>query len=282
MSSSEPLSPWNKIAPFALIALVLFGFVLLLVVLMVWQGDRFIALGFTDRFYYILLVPVGLAAALILFGVLESYARYSGHKLGGVLKLGGPIVGFGLVVILGCELVPNVATFPLTVYVYGPGGRQDIVLSNSGEAFMDLGPERRHVAIGDQGQAYFPAIPADFRSQEVPIWVRSDKFESVDLGQKFKLASSSVYVPVRRKAGHVYGRIDSENKSCIAGAEIRVAGLVAPVDPISGRFELNIPGDRMQDQLPLQAIARGCVSQQYNVVPDSNEVVVTLRRSDAR
>jgi hypothetical protein len=74
------------------------------------------------------LLPLGLAAAGFLFGVLRSYASYRGKHLGGVLELGGPIIAAAMVVIGGFVLVPSPATFPITVYVHGERGPQDVVL----------------------------------------------------------------------------------------------------------------------------------------------------------
>jgi hypothetical protein len=279
---SVQLNPWAKIAPYAFISLASFAVGALLLFFMVWRAEKLVALGLTGRLYYIVLLPLGLSVAAFLFGVLQSYATYRGHQLGGVLVLGGPIIAFLLVVILGFWLVPDLSTFPVTVYVHGPGGVQAIVLRNSGEVFIDLGGDRRHVQIGDQGQAYFPAIPANFRGQEAPVWVVSDEFESMATGTRLKLDRAGIYLPVRRKAARIYGRVETEDCSCLSGAQVLVAGLSAPVDRISGHFELNIPGDRMHDDLELEAVAPGCVSQSYRVVPNANEITITLRRQPAK
>jgi len=87
---------------------------------------------------------------------------------------------------------------------------------------------------------------------------------------------------VRRKAGRIYGRVETEGGLCLSGAQVRVAGLSTAVDPISGHFELTIPGDRLQDELELQAVAPGCVSGIYKVVPNANEITIPLGRRQAK
>src|ERR1039458_5754822 len=119
---SVQFGQWAKIAPFAFISLAGFLVAAALVFLMVWKAETLVALGLTGRLYYVVLLPLGLAVAVCLFGVLQSHATYHGRQLGGKLVLGGPIVAFLLVVILGFVLVPDLSTFPLTVYVHGPGG----------------------------------------------------------------------------------------------------------------------------------------------------------------
>lgn len=115
------------------------------------------------------------------------------------------------------------------------------------------------------------------RGQEVLAWVSSDKFESAEANKKYKLDSDAIYLAVRRKAGRVYGLVKSEDPKCVRDAHIRVAGLAVDVDPDSGRFELSIPGDRLQDELSLDATGPGCTPQHFAVVPNSNEIVITLR-----
>jgi hypothetical protein len=271
-------SRWQDIAPYAIISLVSFLLGTLLLFFMVWKAEKLVALGLAGRLYYIVLLPLGLSVAGFLFGVVQSYATFRGRHLGGTLVLGGPIVGFLLVVVLGFVLVPNLSTFPVTFFVHGPGGPQDIVLQNSGEVLMDLGGDRRKAAIGEQGQAYFPAIPANFRGQEVPVWVNSDKFESAEANKKHKLEHEGIYLVVRRKAGRLYGLVESEDLKCLSGVRVQVAGLVVPVNPDSGRFDFSVPGDHLQDELVLDATSPGCTPQHLNVVPNSNEITITLHR----
>ncbi len=67
---------------------------------------------------------------------------------------------------------------------------------------LELGPERKTAEIADGGQAYFPAIPANFRGQQVPAWVESESYESVDPNSKQLLNGSVLYMTVRKKARH--------------------------------------------------------------------------------
>jgi hypothetical protein len=171
-------------------------------------------------------------------------------------------------------------TFPVTFFVHGPAGPQDTVLQNSGEVLMDVGGDRRKSPIGEQGQSYFPAVPTSFRGQEVLVWVSSDKFESAEAHKKYKLLEGqAIYIAVRRKAGRLYGMVESEDPKCLAGAQVRVAGFVVPVNPDSGRFDISIPGDHLQDELVLDATGPNCTPQHLNVVPNSNEIRITLHRS---
>jgi hypothetical protein len=247
--------------------------------LMILNADLLGRLGLTGNLYYLVLLPMGLAASGFLFGVLRSYARYSGKQLGGVLELGGPIVAFLLVVILGFVLVKPITTFPLTVYVTGEAGRQDIVLRNSGRVLLDLGGYRRAASIGADGQADFPEIPANFQGQEVPVSVESEAFEVSDTKQKYRLDGPSIYVPVRRKDGHLSGWVKDENGNPITGVRINIAGLSKVTDS-SGYFEFAIPGQQMQEDLHLEALASGYAPVNLNsVIPGANPLTIQLRHT---
>jgi len=269
---------WSHIAPYALISLVSFLCGVGLLVLLVWKAEKLVALGLTGNLFYIVLLPLALAAAAFLFGILRSYASYRGMYLGGALQLGGPVVLFAMVVIGGFVLAPSRATFPITVYVHGERGPQDLVLRDSGRVFLDLDGDRRSEPIGGNGQAYFPAIPANFRGQEVLAWVESEKFEAREGARKQRLDGASFYVAVRKKDGRVAGRVQDQKGNAVAGAQIRVAGVSTSTDG-TGHFELTIPGDRMKPELELEAVAPGHVAERYTVVPNANDIVVDLQRS---
>lgn len=244
---------------------------------LIWKADKLTASGLAGNVYYFALVPLGLSAAALLFGVLHSKAYWKGTAYGGALELGGPVVLFLLVQILGFYLVQNTSTFPLTVYVHGENGTQEIVLRNSGKVVMRLGLEPRSEPIGADGQAFFPAIPPSFRNQGVPVWVESDEFESG--GDTKKLTVPSIDLTVRRKGGKVSGRIEEDKDTFIPipGAEIRIAGLTLKAGP-GGEFEVTIPGDHMQSQLDIEVSASGFLPVHTTVIPNSNSAVIKLAR----
>jgi hypothetical protein len=85
-SSEATLSQerWREIALYGVISLISFLCGVVLLGLMILNADLLGRLGLTGNLYYLVLLPMGLAAAVFLFGVLRSYARYSGKQLGGM------------------------------------------------------------------------------------------------------------------------------------------------------------------------------------------------------
>jgi len=263
--------------PYAVMSLVSFVCGLLVLSLLIWHADKLTALGLIGNLYYIVLLPLGLAVAGFLFGVLRSYARYRGKQLGGTLELGGPIVGFALVVLGGFLLVPpSSLAFPLTVFVHGEAGRQDMILRGTGFVILDLGADRRREPIGDKGQASFPAIPSQYRRQRVPVSVEAPGFELVNPGTQYRLEGHSLYVAVRRSSGRIAGRVQDETGKSIPDAVVSVAGLSAKTDA-TGYFELSVPGDRIRPELSLQVDAPGYATWRGTAVPGANDLTVILR-----
>ena len=269
--------PWSKIAPYAGLSICSFLAGLVIVALLLWDADKLVALGLIGNLYYVALLPLGLSAAAFLFGALRSYGRYRGKQFGGMLELGGPVVGFLIVLILGFWLPAPASNFPLTVYLHGSGGPQNMVLRGTGRIMIDIGGSRRNAPIGADGDAVFPEIPANFRNQEVPIVLDADGFELVDIHQKVHLSGSSVYVEVRRKQGQIRGWVQDDEGKPLAGASIALAGLTTSSNE-SGYFELSIPGDHLQPSMTLKAVSPGFGPWSDTVVPNSNDVTISMHR----
>jgi hypothetical protein len=227
-TATPPGSPHRRsarIGTYIAIAGGAFAFAMLVLLLMFYKAETLVRLGLVGNLYYVLLVPLGLAVAAFLFGVLRSHAVYKGQVAGGSLELGGPIVAFVLVVILGFYLIPNSASFPLTVFVHGEQGRQEILLRNTGSLLLDLGGDRRREAIGDKGQAYFPGIPALFRGQTVGVALEAEGFELAKPDSAIKIEADSAYLAVRPKSAPLTGYVRASNGQPILGVTVSIAGV---------------------------------------------------------
>jgi hypothetical protein len=123
---------------------------LALLVVMVSSAPMLVRIGLTGHVWYVLLLLLGLFAAVTVFSLFKSYARYRGKALGGTLELGGPVVVMLVVIVLGFRLVPSPPQrFDLTVFLHGTARRQAVVLRNHGKVSLDLGADKRIEAVGD-------------------------------------------------------------------------------------------------------------------------------------
>jgi hypothetical protein len=95
--------------------------------------------------------------------------------------------------------------------------------------------------------------------------------------QPRKLLGPNLYLPVRRKPGRITGRVLDEAGNPVVGARVSIAGVLDTTDP-AGHFEITIPGDHIQSDLVLQAMAKGYATWRGSVVLGSNEVTVPLSR----
>src|SRR5271165_1753203 len=259
---------------YGIVSLVAFLIGLAILSAMLWNAQLLAAFGLTGNYYYAVLLALGLAAAAFLFGVLQSYARFNGRNGWGVLELGGPIVGSALVVLGGFYLVPNPLPFAVTVFVHGEGGIHDLLPKDSGEVVMELGGKVQRQQIGPNGTADFKDIAPSHRGEAAQLWFESDQFESVHPEQKYAL-KGDIQLEVRKKGGKISGRVQDENGKLLSGVKIQVAGLSTTTDS-AGHFEVFIPGDRLQQELDLDAVASGYSSSHLKVVPNGNDVVIPL------
>jgi hypothetical protein len=268
--------PWNRVAQYAVLSLCSFLCGLLIIGLLLWNVDKLVSLGLVGHFYYFALLPLGLSVSAFLFGALRSYARYRGRQLGGVLELGGPVVGFVIVLILGFWLLSPPSNFPVTLYVHGAGGTQNLVIRGTGTIMLDTGGVRRKALIGSDGEAFFPEIPANFHNKEVPLSLDANGFELVE--NKARLSRSSVYIEVRKMPGMIRGWVqDEKTQKPLVGVSIFLEGS-ATSSKEGGRFELVVPANLLQPSMTLMADSPGFAPWKDTVVANSNDVTIMMRR----
>lgn len=265
----------TQIARYASLSLGCFLCTLVLLGLLLWKADKLSSLGLTGNLYYISLLPLGLSVAGFLFGALQSYASYRGKRYGGSLVLRGPVVAFFLVIILGFVLPKPSSNFPLTIYVHGKNGPQDLVLRGNGYVLIDIGGLRRKAAIGSDGEAIFTEIPANFRGQNTSAVIDAEGYEVADPKLRIRLDSASAYLPVTKKTAHISGHIKNDSGQLLAGVRVSIGELATTTDA-GGYFYLSIPGDRIQPNMTLTAVSQDYTVWTDVVVPNSNEVSITL------
>lgn len=254
-SSSKP----NHIPLYARISLVAFLCCLGLLVLFIVSAQTLSRHELAEQVYYLVLVSVGATVAVFLFGVIPSSATYKGKVLGGTLRASGAVVGAALVVVGGYYFKPRGFTFPLTVYVYGPGGPSDIVLRNSGHVAIQVGPQVQRELVGENGEAYFPAIPTNFRGQEVPVWIESDEFEVVDAGKNQRLETPALNLTVRAKVKRykIAGIISDKRGNPIGAVRVSLPDYKAEsITSNDGRYEMGV-ADTNQRMVTLIAWKKG-------------------------
>jgi hypothetical protein len=142
---------------------------------------------------------------------------------------------------------------------------------------LDIGGSRRLADIDANGQAIFTEIPANFRGQEMPVGVQAEGYELTQPDTKILFDGKPAYVSVRQKAGRIAGRVEDEAGVPLSGVAIAVEGMATNTSS-TGFFELTVPGDRSQSPLTLQAVGTGYITWTDTVVPNSNDIAITLRK----
>jgi hypothetical protein len=135
-------------------------------VLLVVLAPRLMHGGALEKFYYIVLLVWGLISAVVLFGVVRSYAHITYRQPTGgiVVELGGSAAFAALVVICGYLLVPG-GPFNLTVRPHGPGAP----LIKSGRIRVEFGASAPTIDVNENGEADFKGIPHNFLGATVRV-----------------------------------------------------------------------------------------------------------------
>jgi hypothetical protein len=273
-----PVQPagWREIGPHALLALAAFAGGLVFVVILLRNAELVQRLRLEGQFFYLILLPLGMSVAAFLFGALRSVALYKGSQFGGALELGGPIVGFVLVIWIGIS-IRNPGNFNLTVFVNGPGG----MLRNRGAVLLDLGGDRKRAPIREDGQAMFAGIPASFRNQPATVGIDDADYELVGERQR-QIGEKPLYLEVRRKPIHIVGNVVDEEGKAVQSAEVTVMGARPATADTFGNFELAVPPERARDDLQLQVQSNGFEPWRGTVVPNGGPTTVVLNHEPRR
>ena len=253
--------------------------VLGLLAVMLWSAPALIRVGLTGHVWYVFLLLLGLFAAITVFTLFKSYARYRGQALGGTLKLGGPVVVTLVVIVLSFYLVPApLPRFDVTVFFHGKAGRHAMVLRNHGRASLDLGVDRRIEAIGDKGEARVPGIPGDLRDRDVALGLDDDTYELVDSPRTIRLGTEAIYAAIEPRRLALVGYIHDERGRPVPQARAVVAAVAAVTDK-DGRFELMLPADLPEGDRTITITAAGYESWSGRVVLGGDPLRVPLSPS---
>ena len=246
--------------------------------LFVLFADR---LTFIPNFaYYLLLVPLGAAAAAFLFGAMRSYAKYSGKTPYGSLELGGPVVAFALVVLGGIFLANPEKTFNLAVRVYGPEGRSNLI--THGNVLVDLGDDRRIQPIGADGQANFFQIPSRFLAQPIQIVPLVERYVAAETGPFEVPASRVVELRLDRvpDSTRIRGSVFDASGHTVSAAHLSFGhGLAEATSGADGQFDATLPLAEGQTVPLLVTLDGRLVYDNYVVVSEAEGLRIRIEQT---
>jgi hypothetical protein len=205
-------------------------------------------IAFADRFafvsnavYYVILIPLALASAAILFEAMRSRARYRGQTGPGSLEMSGPVVVFAGILAGGLLFANPDSTSSVTIRVYGPEGGERLI--THGEIILDLGDDRRTRGIGPDGQVTFTQVPKKFLSGEVNVIPRVARHHPKHPGPYRVSPSGVIELEMERSpdSTRVAGSV-VDARGPVVGARINFSnGLVTGYSDENGNFRVVLP-----------------------------------------
>lgn len=269
---------------YAMVSLTAFIIGIGLLFLFIFKAGDLVAQGVDGKVFYILLLPLGLSASAFLFGVMSSYAAFKGKVLGsGILRLGGPVVLFLIVIILGFELVPDTTPFDFSIFLRDAGGKA--VLTGIGEVRIKLENELKSDSIDEKGCVNFKRIPANFKNTEVIVELEAP-------GWQFGNGKTVIYCTLEGNNATliidrddslccIFGSVSNGEGKAIVGAKITIKDIQTSTGN-DGLFSLSIPREKQQKEQSLSVIKKGYKIWENFVYPETKaEVKVVLQREDS-
>ena len=252
---------------YAYISAAAFVLALVAAAVLVLLSDRFSRLS--TAAYYLLLLPIALAAAAFLFGAMRSHARYKGDVAQGSLELGGPVVVFVMVMLGGVFLAGPDTTANVTVRLSSTAGPEDRIAG--GEVVLDLGDDRRTRAVGPDGQATFTQVPVQFLNGELGVVARVERYRMASAGPFQVSPLGIIEVPLEPvRAETVVAGTIFDPTGPVEGATVNFAhGTATAVTDVNGNFRLALPFERTA-QVPVMVTVEGRVvyNDSYVVSPE--------------
>ena len=275
-NGSNGAIPIRHIVSYAVLSLgcLLIGLLCMFVILS--ESEWLVRFGLVGRFFYVALLPLGLAAGGFLFGAMRSYASYDGKALGGKLQLRGPAVVAAMVVIGGFWLPQPDESFPVVVFVHSETGQQDSLGPEAGPAVLTLGLDRRTSALNEKGQATFLGVPSRFRGQELIVSADNAKYRTGNPTFSYSAEGTTINLPVSRKPIFFEGVVRNSKGLPLEEARVSGGGLETVTDD-GGNFILEIPGDRIDRNWRLEFDVEGYASISLLVVPGGGQISIRMK-----
>lgn len=271
----QPLPAWAYV--WISLAGLLVGIGLLF--LYIFKAPDLVNQGIEKSVFYVLLLPLGLAAAAFLFGAMRAYARYTGKVLSGRLEIIGPAVVFFLVIILGFVLIPATRAFDFTLFLKDQGGRT--VLKNQGRVRIIFDNNPVIDRIDENGSVNFKGIHPKFMNQEVPVELEAEgwRFVNHKVSTTCLIKGNNALLTIERfDLGKLSGTIMDEEGHFIAGAKVVVKDLVTFTDE-NGWFTLEIPPGKQEEKQMVAVQKEGFQPYHDYAYPGSpTKLVIVLKR----
>jgi hypothetical protein len=205
-------------------------------------APRLVQLGLSAPLFYVVLVPLGLASATVLYQVLAAASAQVQAKFWfGTVKLGGPVAVFALVVGGGIYVfqhggAPPVG--PVTLVVRVPAELRDVDLTRATDLVVLMGQRRFPPDLVIPTEAHFP-LASDAKEHPLELVGRIPGYDLE--GGRFTYPADGVQVlAATRQRSVVEGTLDGPAE-VVAGATIVFEGGLVEVRPDRGEFRAVLP-----------------------------------------
>jgi hypothetical protein len=228
------------------------------------------------QLWFVLLVVLGLCAAVLVFALFRSWASYKGKVLNGDLEIGGPAVAMLLIVVLGFFLPKPATSFQMTVFLYGESIAPKM-LAQERALRVDLGSEPRIVDVGSSGEAHFFGIPHEMRGQAAVLTYDSAIYELAEPNGAVTLDDSPKRVRVQAKELPFRGTIFDDAMKPIVGARVSIGTGNTETDG-DGSFELLLAADLTEVDRTLTVTADGYEIARATAYPGAHPLELKLKK----
>ena len=193
--------------------------------------------------------------------------------------MGGPVVLFLLVIVLGFKLVPETKPFDFTIFLRDVDGKT--VLKSEGAVKIILDNDIKTGRIDENGSVDFKSIPVKFKNAKVPVELEIDygwQFANGKTAADCILKGNNTTITIERddSLSIISGTVTDEEGNFIVGAKVIVKDIVIFTDE-NGRFTIEIPLEKQDKKQTLTVQKEGFEKWEESVHPASKpEIPIIL------
>lgn len=198
------------------------------------------------KMLYLLLLTLGVAAAMAISGILNSYFAWKGRRSGTKIKMAGPLVGLVLM-ILGAGYIPDAEKI-ITIRVFDKNKNP----LSQGNVKIYLREYIRSQSIDNMGQAQFAGIPQKGNGENIRIEVSSPGFATRNFDTVLNRSSTLELTLPFTSVVFVYGKVTTAADNPIKDVEINVDGTRYVTNSINnGDYSLRVEEYTLGDEITI-------------------------------
>lgn len=186
------------------------------------------------------------------------------------------LIGILLIGLAAWLIAKTEKHFAMSVFIHGAAGREVIPLRQQGLLWVNLGAEKRGIALNGNGEARINDIPASLLNKKALVSLDASGYELIEPKPLITLSNEAVYLAVRMRMLPLSGQVKDTLGNVVTGAMVRVGEYSVQTDE-NGWFMLNVPRNLPEKDQQMSVAIAGYQAYQIPITLDEHPLSLILQ-----